>query len=162
MYLISEAVVFVDILAPPYNPKEGRDCTYYFQEPAPDSRTVSAINHVCTHISTCMLIVQLYYFHACMLILECWSFCCVQFGPAFSWKYGACILPCSWKLLYTAIFACVHYNFFNVHWLNYCWIKFLRKVNQEFIKHYSSSQHSAASKPRLEMDSGVCWRFSRS
>ena len=26
---LREAVAFIDILAPPYNPKEGRDCNYY-------------------------------------------------------------------------------------------------------------------------------------
>jgi len=28
---VSEPVAFLDILGPPYNPKEGRDCNYYFK-----------------------------------------------------------------------------------------------------------------------------------
>lgn len=28
----SEPVAFVDVLAPPYNPSKGRDCTYYTKE----------------------------------------------------------------------------------------------------------------------------------
>lgn len=30
--LASSHVAFLDILAPPYAPDEGRDCTYYFKD----------------------------------------------------------------------------------------------------------------------------------
>ena len=33
----SEPVAFVDVLGPPYNPKMGRDCTYYYREAPSDS-----------------------------------------------------------------------------------------------------------------------------
>ena len=55
-----EAVAFIDILAPPYNPREGRDCNYY-------EKMVSYKVRACVRVCVCVCVCV----HVCVCVCVC-------------------------------------------------------------------------------------------